>query len=166
MIQENNLKKTTLLFLIKKENENIKEICLAMKKRGFGEGRWNGVGGKAEKGDKTIEETAIRETKEEINVIVNKINKIAELSFYFSHNPSFNQKVFVYFSENWENEPKETEEMNPKWFNIKDIPYNNMWPDDPFWLPKVLEGKLLKASFQFSENDVIDYKEVNIVDNL
>jgi 8-oxo-dGTP pyrophosphatase MutT (NUDIX family) len=37
-----------------------------MKKRGFGEGRWNGVGGKVEPGE-SIEAALIREAKEEVN---------------------------------------------------------------------------------------------------
>ena len=41
-----------------------------MKKRGFGANRWNGVGGKMEANDTTIEETAKRETQEEIGVKV------------------------------------------------------------------------------------------------
>src|SRR3954465_14054964 len=43
------------------------EVLLARKKRGFGLGKWNGVGGKPEPGE-TIDETAIRETEEEIGV--------------------------------------------------------------------------------------------------
>ena len=42
-----------------------------MKKSGFGQGRFNGVGGKPE-GDENIHDTAIRETKEEINVAPKK----------------------------------------------------------------------------------------------
>lgn len=34
-------------------------VLLGMKKRGFGEGRWNGFGGKVEEGE-SIEEGAIR----------------------------------------------------------------------------------------------------------
>ena len=59
----NEIRNTTLLFLIKRENANIVEICLAMKKRGFGMNRWNGVGGKLEK-DETVEQATIRETEE------------------------------------------------------------------------------------------------------
>ncbi|MFA6919339.1 MAG: hypothetical protein WC244_04525 [Patescibacteria group bacterium] len=39
------LRDSTLVFLIKKSQEKVTEICLAMKKRGFGMNRWNGVGG-------------------------------------------------------------------------------------------------------------------------
>jgi len=43
---DQKLKQATLLFLI--ENDNI---LLAMKKRGFGAGHWNGVGGKSDSGE-------------------------------------------------------------------------------------------------------------------
>ena len=80
------LTNTTLVFLIKKSKGEITNICLAMKKRGFGVNRWNGVGGKMEANDKTIEETAKRETQEEIGVCVKNHNKVAEITFFFPHN--------------------------------------------------------------------------------
>ena len=39
------MKQVSLIFLVK-NNNGKKEILLAMKKRGFGKGKWNGVGGK------------------------------------------------------------------------------------------------------------------------
>jgi 8-oxo-dGTP pyrophosphatase MutT (NUDIX family) len=160
------MKDTTLLFLIKKSQGEVSDICLAMKKRGFGVNRWNGVGGKVEPEKETIEQAVIRESKEEIDVLPQDIKKIAELSFYFSHNPSWDQTVHVYFSENWDGSPKESEEMNPKWFSANELPFENMWPDDPFWLPEVLKGNLLKATFKFGEGDVIKNKEIKIVNKL
>lgn len=153
----------TLVFLIKKNKGKITDICLAMKKRGFGAGRWNGVGGKLEKGETIIEATK-REAKEEIFVSINELKKIAELSFYFSYKQERDQKVHVYFSEKWKGEPKESNEMKPQWFSIKYIPYQDMWSDDIFWLPEVLKGELLKAKFVFGENDVVQKQEINIVD--
>ena len=44
------LRDSTVIYLIKKSHGETTEICLAMKKRGFGKDRWNGVGGKV--GDK------------------------------------------------------------------------------------------------------------------
>lgn len=162
----NNLRNATLVFLIKKSENGITDICLAMKKRGFGMNRWNGVGGKVDEQKETIEETAKREAREEIDVLVKELNKIAELSFYFSHNPAWDQMVHVYFAESWDGEPKESEEMNPKWFSINEIPFENMWPDDIFWLPEAVKGNLLKAMFKFGENDVIQDKEISIVNEL
>lgn len=143
----------------------ITHICLAMKKRGFGVGKINGVGGKVEQGE-TIEEAAHREANEEIGVTVGKLNKYALLEFYFSHNPSWNQLVHVYLCEEWENEPSESEEMKPEWYAVAHIPYSSMWPDDRFWIPYVLDGKLIKASFTFAENDIITSQVIGIVESL
>ena len=153
------------MFLIKKSEDQIVDLCLAMKKRGFGVNRWNGVGGKVEENE-TIKEAAIRETKEEIGVDLKDIKKVAELSFFFPHNSSWDQLVHVYFSENWDNEPIETEEMNPRWFSSTKIPFKEMWPDDIHWLPKVIEGKPLKAMFEFGENDVVLKKSVRVAKKL
>ena len=57
----------TTLLLLRKDNE----ILLAKKKRGFGEGKYNGVGGKLEDGE-TPEEAMIRETEEEIMRLLEK----------------------------------------------------------------------------------------------
>ena len=49
-------KQLTLLFVLEPEK---KEVLLGMKKRGFGQGRWNGFGGKVQAGE-TVEDAAIR----------------------------------------------------------------------------------------------------------
>lgn len=158
------LRNSTLLFLVRKKENKICEICLAMKKRGFGAGRWNGVGGKVEK-EKT-EAAAKREAKEEINVSIKNCQKIAELAFFFPHSQDWNQLVHVYLAPEWEGEPAESEEMNPKWFSIDEIPFDSMWPDDIFWLPEVLKGNLVKGVFEFGPGDIIRKKEVKTVDRL
>jgi len=157
------MKIATLLFLIKKSSDGRSDICLAMKKRGFGKGKYNGVGGKVEEGE-SIEDAVRREAQEEIGVVVGNIKKFAELTFTFPHQPSFNQVVHVHTTEEWEGEPDETEEMSPSWLSTSYIPYEEMWPDDIFWLPKVLEGHKIRGRFVFGENDNILEKEVASVD--
>jgi len=160
------LTNATLVFLIKKSKGEITDICLAMKKRGFGVNRWNGVGGKMEANDKTIEETAKREAQEEIGVCVKNLNKVAEISFSFPHNPVWDQIVHVYLTETWDCEPMESEEMKPEWFLPSELPFKDMWEDDPYWLPEVLKGNLLKAVFEFGERDVVKKQKVDIVKEL
>jgi mutator protein MutT len=159
------LKQATLLFLIRKSQSSIQDICLAMKKRGFGINKWNGVGGKVESGE-TIKQAVIRETEEEISVHIKDIDKVAELTFQFTHNPSWDKVVHVYIAESWDGEPTESEEMSPQWYTVDSIPYDNMWPDDKFWLPEVIKGNKLKATFTFGENDTVLEQQITIVDNL
>ena len=58
-------KKITTLVLV----HQGEKVLLGMKKRGFGQGRWNGFGGKLHEGE-TIEQAAKRETFEEAGVQV------------------------------------------------------------------------------------------------
>jgi 8-oxo-dGTP pyrophosphatase MutT (NUDIX family) len=132
-----------------------------MKKRGFGAGRYNGVGGKVE-GEETIEDAVKREAYEEIGVTVTEITKCGELTFTFPHKEGWNQLVHVYLAYTWQGDIVETEEMNPSWFKVADVPYKEMWPDDIFWLPNVLTGSTVKARFTFAEGDVITDQEVII----
>jgi 8-oxo-dGTP pyrophosphatase MutT (NUDIX family) len=157
------MKNTTLLFLIRKSSDGVTDICLAMKKRGFGKGRFNGVGGKVEEGE-SVEDAVHREAEEEVGVKVGEIQKCAELTFTFPHEPSFDQLVHVFITEDFEGEPSETEEMSPSWLSTTYIPYAEMWPDDIFWLPKVLEGNKIIGRFTFGEGDTIQEKEVSVVE--
>ena len=147
------MQNTTLLFLIKKENQVITDILLAQKKRGFGTGKYNGVGGKVEDGE-TVDAAAIRETKEEIGVDVLETQKVAELTFIYNHKPEWNQVVHIYFCEVWSSEPSESEEVAPSWFAVRDIPYTTMWPDDAIWLPKVLDGQKVDGQFVFEGDEI------------
>jgi 8-oxo-dGTP pyrophosphatase MutT (NUDIX family) len=146
-----NLRQATLCFLIEGER-----VLLAMKKKGFGAGKWNGVGGKVEQGE-SIEEAAVREAQEEVGVTPKSMKKAAELEFYFQgddnrQSPN-DQKVTVYIADDWEGEPSESDEMAPKWHRKDGLPLNSMWQDDSFWLPNVLSGKFVEALFLFDKND-------------
>lgn len=146
------LRQATLCLLVKDDR-----VLLAMKKRGFGEGKWNGVGGKPNPGE-DIEDAAVRETFEEIGVKPSSLKHTAVLNFYFPavlKDKDWNQQVMVYIVDKWEGEPAESEEMAPKWFKHHEIPYDSMWPDDYLWLPKVLEGQFINADFYFDESQQI-----------
>jgi mutator protein MutT len=138
----------TLLFL-RRDNE----VLLAMKKRGFGVGKWNGIGGKIEENE-SLEQALVRECQEEIDVTPLNFWQVAEHDFKEFHDGKpADMYVHVYFCDKWEGEPTETEEMAPKWFDINNIPYDSMWDDDKYWLPQVLDGDKLRAEFNVDEDD-------------
>jgi mutator protein MutT len=143
------MKDVTILFL-RREGQ----ILLAMKKRGFGKGRWNGVGGKADPGE-TVEQAAIRECQEEIGVTPLNPEFMGDIKFSMTHDPAFGHHAHIFVATEWEGEPTETEEMRPQWFDIADIPYHDMWADDPLWLPLTLAGKKFTAVIATDENDKV-----------
>ena len=152
------VKRTTICYLVKGDNAgNIHEVCLAMKKRGFGEGRWNGSGGKV--GDKeefkneTVEEGAVREVSEELNVVMVNPRKVGEILFETEGDDKECIVSYVFIADKWKGDPSETEEMNPKWFKINEIPYNEMWTDDKEWFKELLKGNKFEARYIFSKDD-------------
>lgn len=124
------------------------QICLGMKKRGFGEGNWNGFGGKVEEGE-TIEGGAVRELQEECGVQADEsaLEKVSIIEFFFRDGKHL--EVHSFFIKNWEGTPVETEEMTPEWFLFPEIPYERMWADDPYWLPRAILGEKLLGKVVF-----------------
>lgn len=150
------MRDVTLVYLIKESKEKkITDMLWAMKKRGFGEGLWNGVGGKVEE-DESIEEAARREAFEEIRVKLGKMEKVAELEFRFPPKPEWDQLGHVYFVRSWEGEPTETEEMRPKWFKVNELPYNEMWSADSKWVPEVIKGRKIVSKIVFGLGNEVE----------
>jgi len=157
---ENKTIKPLTLCLIQ---ENSK-ILLGMKKRGFGVGRWNGFGGKLSVGE-TIEDAAKRELNEEIGVTVENFEKVGIIDFEFKNNPEVLQ-VHIFKINNYLGVPTESEEMKPQWFNVSEIPFKEMWPDDIYWLPLFLSGKKFKGKFLFENSDTILEQELLEVEEI
>ena len=42
----------------------------------------------------------------------------------------------VFTATEFDGTPAETDEAVPVWFPVDDLPYHNMWADDPVWYPK------------------------------
>ena len=136
-------------------------VLLAMKKRGFGAGRWNGFGGKVENGE-IVQAAALRECQEEGGIT--PINLIARgvLTFFFAGDP-VELEVHLFSASTFSGELRETEEMRPQWFVRDTIPYSEMWPDDRYWLPLFLEGKTLRANFHFQDHDTLLRHTIDVV---
>lgn len=151
------LLKTSLVYL-KRENQ----VLLAMKKRGFGVGLWNGIGGKMDPGE-TMEETAVRECQEEILVTPLELSFGGLLSFYFAPDGPIadkNQCAYTYFCSEWEGVPTETEEMGPEWFDDDKIPYDQMWLYNKLSLPRMLSGERIIAEFHHDADNLVIAHEI------
>lgn len=165
------MKKATLTFPIK-ENE----ILLGIKTRKVGAGLRNGYGGKIEEGQ-TPTQAAVDELFDETGGKNNKGKGIkcnekdlipcAVVDFYFPHNHSGNPefRVIIYLTVQFTGEPEKTDEMlDPKWFDIDSMPYDQMMPGDRLIIPPILDGKKFIATITFQEDSsaVLDsLKEVD-----
>ena len=129
-------------------------VLLGMKKRGFGEGRWNGFWGKVQEVE-TIEGAAKRELLEEAGVSLGSIERVGRLDFEFAATHDEILEVHIFRGADVQGEPTESDEMKPQWFHVDEIPFSSMWPDDKHWFPMLLEGKKFCGRFLFGEGDAI-----------
>ncbi len=143
---------TTLCYLLKDEPGGGR-VLLALKKRGLGTGRWNGVGGKAEPGEEP-RAAAAREAAEEIRVRIDAdgLAEAAFLKFRWRGRSERDQDCHVFTARTWSGEPVESDEVRPAWYDVRRLPFETMWPDDRHWLPLVLAGKRIKGEFWFDED--------------
>jgi 8-oxo-dGTP diphosphatase/2-hydroxy-dATP diphosphatase len=137
---------------------NHPNILLGLKKDGFGKGRWNGFGGKIKEGE-TLENGLIREFKEECGITPTKFEKCSVIYFEFEDHPDI-LEVNIFSINKYSGEPIETEEMKPQWFDVNDLPWNEMWSDDPIWYPLFLEGKKFEANFLFDGDEKVIRHEI------
>ena len=131
---------------------DTEKILLGLKKQGFGIGKWNGFGGKVEEGE-SIGEAALREVKEEAGVSLQALDKRGVIVFHFEGK---SQALEVHiFSAFYSGGFTKSEEMEPKWFSLGDIPYDTMWPDDILWLPLLLAGKNFEGEVFFKDMETV-----------
>lgn len=140
------------------------KVLLGMKKRGFGVGKWNGFGGHIED-DETIEKAAMREVFEEAGLKVKSLEKMGVITFEFQDgHQSF--EVHIFRSKDFEGEITESGEMKPEWFNADNLPLDNMWTADAYWLPIMLKGKKFKGEFIYDRPSTADHSSRIIKENL
>ena len=147
----------TLMFL-RRNNE----ILLGYKKRGFGEGKWNGIGGKVNEGESVLQ-AALRETKEEIGVDVSGSAQQVGIITFESKGQNDRQIIAsVYTAYEWVGTPTESQEMRPKWFSVDTIPYEHMWPDDALWLPRLIDNQKINDYYVFDDAmNIVEHKTMH-----
>ena len=144
--------RATLLFIVREG-----KILLIRKKRGFGAGKINGPGGKVDSGETPLQ-SVLRETLEELGVTPLGAKQRGELHFQFRDGYSLHCAVFL--ANDFEGEPRETDEAVPLWTPLNAIPYDEMWADDRYWLPLLIRGARFTGFFEFDGEQLLHRKVV------
>lgn len=68
-------------------------------------------------------------------------------------------EVHVYCIWAWRGDIAASDEMEPKWFRQIELPFEEMWPDDRYWMPLMLQGKKFQGRFKFNAQfGIIDHE--------
>ncbi len=132
-----------LLFVIEGDR-----VLLIRKKRGLGQGKVNGPGGKLEPGEDALT-SAVREIEEELVIRVppEACEEMGLLRFQFVDGLALHCVVFRALT--YEGTPTETDEAVPLWFGLDELPFEEMWADDRHWLRRMLGGERFRGDFLF-----------------
>ncbi|KAJ1648183.1 hypothetical protein LPJ64_000543 [Coemansia asiatica] len=143
-------------------NHERTKILLGRKKRGLGEGLWNGFGGKPDTGE-TMGQCTRRELEEKCGIRAEKVTCVGILYMGDINGPDFH--IPVYTTAEYSGQIAETEEMEPKWFDASTeaLPYDQMHQEAKLWWPTMLSGKLFIARFLFEGEKVLNHN-IQIVD--
>mmetsp|Transcript_7315 Transcript_7315/g.8841 ORF Transcript_7315/g.8841 Transcript_7315/m.8841 type:complete len:153 (-) Transcript_7315:409-867(-) len=125
VLQGDQVKVLTNAFIIRGEH-----ILLGMKKKGFGEGKFNGFGGKVEPGETPLQ-GAQRELLEEANIKMVNPKELGIVYYKYEAKDknavSKELKVHIYIDTQYSGEIRESEEMRPEWIRIDSIPFNKQF---------------------------------------
>jgi 8-oxo-dGTP diphosphatase len=128
------------------------------KAKGYQEGKWNGLGGKFDKGE-SPEECMKRETFEESGLLVEE----AQLKGFLTW-PDFDGEddwyAFVYLVTKFSGEVKPSDEGELEWIPDAEVMNLNLWPGDRVFLPWVFGNKFFSGKFIYERGEFKDYSVV------
>ncbi len=143
------------LCYIEKDNK-ILMLHRVKKENDMHEGKYNGLGGKMEKGE-SPKECAIREIKEESGLNVEEINYVGTIAF-----PNFDGKndwlAFLYHVTDVSGKLIDSPEGNLRWVDKDKIMDLNLWEGDRVFIPWVLEEKKFMAKFIYENKEFKNYQ--------
>ena len=130
-----------------------REVLLGYKKTGFGAGRWVGIGGHVEDGEKPAD-AAVREVAEETSLAVpaDSLSHLASLTFVFPFRPAWDQTAEVFVTNSFSGTAQESDEVIPTWFAEDKLPFGGMWDDARYWVPLVLAGERVAVTITFGQD--------------
>ena len=156
------MKLATLCYIIDRKNSKTLMIHRVKKKDDYHEGKWNGLGGKFNKGE-TPEECAVREVFEESGLKIKNPSMRGFITF-----PLFDGTddwyVFLFTADNYEGEIINSSEGNLEWIPNDKLTSLNLWDGDKIfleWLSRdntAQHNRFFSAKFIYERGVFKDYR--------
>lgn len=126
------------------------EVLLGRKLTGLGVGKIVAPGGKLEAGESPLD-AAVREVLEEVGLALDPdaLEMLGTLTYRFPTKPNWSQVSWAFRALGDFGAPIASDEIDPSWVQIRSVPLNEMWDDAKYWVPDLLAGASVAATFEF-----------------
>jgi 8-oxo-dGTP diphosphatase len=144
------LPQVCVVYIVRCSSDGQREVLLGTKGTGIGKGNLVAPGGKLEQGE-TAREAAAREVEEEVGLSLSPddLALVGKLTYLFPYRPAWSQFSWVFVAQDPGGGVRASEELDPSWIAVSEIPFGRMWADARYWIPDVLSGGYVRATFEF-----------------
>jgi len=106
------------------------------------------------------EQACIREVYEESGLRVSDLKCHGALKFWFGDTYEPVIVCHIFSTKSFNGQLLEGQEGLLRWMSFDDLLYEEMWEDDRYWLPLLIEGKSFNGEFRFDKegSKLINYK--------
>ena len=152
-IQNKSIIDTTMIYL--KRDQSYLLLYRNKKKNDINHNKWIGVGGRREENE-TIDECAIRETKEETGYDIHSLKCAGEVLFV---DGDLRIMMYCYEVTDFSGTQIECNEGELRWIPIKDIYNYPMWEGDKAFLPLLINhAPYFKMELVYENGELIEVK--------
>ena len=147
---KNDIIDTTVVYL--KRDDNYLLLYRNKKKKDINHAKLIGVGGRKE-ANETIDECAIRETKEETGFDIHSLKCAGEVLFI---DDDLYMMMYVYEVTDFSGSQIDCDEGELRWIPIKDIYDYPMWEGDKAFLPKLINHEsYFKMTLRYLHGELV-----------
>ena len=88
---------------------------------------------------------------EELGVTINPadLEPISLITYPFVDRDEWSQRSHGFIARTWSGTPVASDELAPRWFDRRRIPFDRMWADARTWLPQALAGEFIERTIAF-----------------